>query len=177
MPEIVPFQRGVVQVGPPLLSAPDAPDPFSAPEASGGLQLKASLALVWRHRWMVLAAGVLGLAAAAYLVSVEPPRYESTAVIRLSDPRQRMVPGENATPAFGGNRVDPLLSQLEIMRSRSVLDEAVDLQGLRLRAETPGFPAGVLADVHVDSTAVPDTLSLRLQRGGFTVSGARGDVP
>jgi capsular exopolysaccharide synthesis family protein len=177
MPEIVPYQRGVVQVGPPLVPAPDAPDPFGTAEPSGGLQLKASLALIWRHRWMVLAAGVLGLAAAAYLVSQEPPRFESSAVIRLSDPRRGMVPGENLTPALGGNRVDPLLSQLEIMRSRSVMDEAVDLQGLRLRAETPGFPAGVLTGVHVDSTAAPDTLNLRLERTGFTVRGAGAAVP
>lgn len=177
MPEIVPYQRGVVQVAPPLAPAPETPDAFGAAEPSGGLQLKASLALIWRHRWMVLAAGVLGLAAAAYLVSVEPPRYESRALIRLSDPRQGMVPGQNVTPSFGGNRVDPLLSQLEILRSSSVMDEAVDLEGLRLRAETPGFPAGVLTGVHVDSTAAPDTLALQLQRSGFTVRGAGVSVP
>ena len=176
MPEIVPYQRGAVQVAAPLSAAPDVPDAFAA-EPSGGLQLKASLALIWRHRWLVLAAGVLGLAAAAYLVSLEPPRFESRALIRLSDPRRGMVPGENLTPSLGGNRVDPLLSQLEIMRSSSVMDEAVELQGLRLRVETPGFPAGVVTGVRVDSTATADTLVLALQPSGFTVRGAGGSVP
>jgi capsular exopolysaccharide synthesis family protein len=176
MPEIVPFQRGAVQVGA-LGTTPELSDVLASPEPSGGLQLKASLALIWRHRWLVLAAGVLGLALAAYLVSVEPPRFESRALIRLSDPRRGMVPGENVTPTFGGNRVDPLLSQLEIMRSGSVMDAAVALQGLRLRAETPGFPAEVLTGVQVDSTAAPDTLALQLQRSGFTVQGAGGSVP
>lgn len=176
MPDLVPFQRGAVQVGA-LGPAPDLSDPLAGPEPSGGLQLKASLALIWRHRWLVLAAGVLGLALAAYLVSVEPPRYESRALIRLSDPRRGMVPGENLTPTFGGNRVDPLLSQLEIMRSGSVMDAAVDLQGLRLRAETPGFPAEVLTGVQVDSTAAADTLALQLQPSGFTVRGEGGSIP
>jgi tyrosine-protein kinase Etk/Wzc len=178
MPEIVPFQRGgVVQPAPAFVPGPDAPDAFGAAEPSGGLQLKASLSLIWRHRWMVLAAGLLGLAVAAYLVSLQPPRYESAAVIRLSDPRKGMVPGENATPSFGGARVDPLMSQLEIMRSRSVLDEAVALEGLRLRPQTEGFPAGLLTGVQVDSAAAPDTLTLRMQPSGFTVQAGRASIP
>jgi tyrosine-protein kinase Etk/Wzc len=88
-----------------------------------------------------------------------------------------MVPGENAVPSFGGPRVDPMLSQLEIMRSRSVLDVAVDLEGLRLRPETAGFPAGLLTDVQVDSTASTDTLALRMQRSGFTVQAGGAPVP
>lgn len=177
MQEIVPYPRGVVQAAPSHLPPPEAPEPFGAAEPSGGLQLKNALSLIWRHRWMVMAVGVLGLAAAAYMVSVEPPRYESTSVIRLSDPRRSIVPGENAVPALGGNRVDPLLSQLEIMRSRSVMAQAVDLEGLRLRSATTDLPAAVLSDVHVDSTAAPgDTLALRFSREGFTARGAGGDV-
>ena len=176
MPEIVPYQRGVVQVAPPLPPVSDVPDAFGAAEPSGGLQLKASLALIWRHRWMVLAAGVLGLALAAYLVSIEPPRYLSSAVIRLSDPRARMVPGENVTPSLGGSRVDPLLSQLEVVRSRSVMTRAVDLEGLRLVPETEGFSSDLLTDVRVDSAMRADTLELAFTPAGFTVRGGPAPV-
>ncbi|HEX6038646.1 GumC family protein, partial [Longimicrobium sp.] len=176
MQDIVVSPRGVVQVAPPQLPPPDAPEPFGGVEQSGGLQLKNSLSLIWRHRWMVLAVGVLGLAAAAYLVSIEPPRYESTAVIRLSDPRRAMMPGDNVVPTLGGSRIDPLLSQLEIMRSRSVMSQAAGLEGLRLRSQTPEFPAALLTDVEVDSTAVPDTLVLRFSSGGFTARGAGASV-
>jgi capsular exopolysaccharide synthesis family protein len=81
------------------------------------------------------------------------------------------------TPVLGGARVDPLLSQLEIMRSRSVLGPAVELEGLRLVSETPDFAHKVLADVQVDSSTRTDTLTVDFARAGFTVRGAGVPVP
>jgi capsular exopolysaccharide synthesis family protein len=174
MSEIVPFQqRGVVEVGTGMPQGFEAGDP-SGFEPDGGAQLRNSLAVVWRHRWAVGLAGVVGLLIAAYIVFTQPPVYQAGAVIRLQDKSRAMNPiaDEGATPVVG-RMADPLYSALEIMRSRNVLGQAVDRGGLRLQGD-PGFPWSMVQGVQIDSAATADTLRLRFEAAGYALkSGPR----
>lgn len=173
MSEIVPFQqRGVVEVGSgvPVF---DPGEPAGGYEPDTGAQIRSSVAMLLRHKWMVLAAGLAGLAGAGYLVLSEPPVYQSNAVIRLQDKTKSLNPMDQTAERMIGRMSDPLFSALEIMRSRTVLGAAVDHGGLRLAA-APGFPWGVVQGVKVDSAASSDTLAVRFTSAGVEARGRDG---
>jgi len=117
--------------------------------------------VVARRSWLVLVIGtVIGGAAAAFIASRGEPTYRATAVLRLADTRRALVGGIDVPTTELGRLTDPLLSQIQVLQSRSVLAQVVDAEGLRLHPSYRRFPARLLTEVHVDSAAAVDTLWL-----------------
>ena len=139
------------------------------------VNLRAPIAAVRRH-WRL----VLGITAAVtfvvgYLAYTATPSYRAVAVIRLSDPRHALTGGVAEGPAGGGSDsrlTDPLLSQVELLKSRTVAGVVVDSMPM-LRVRTSAFPAGVLADVELAPDADADSLELEFTPDSVVVRGGR----
>jgi polysaccharide biosynthesis transport protein len=127
-----------------------------------------------------LAIGVTGIG-----VLVTRPVFSARAVIRMASERRTLTSGvEDApVPQTVDRPVDPVLSAVQVLTSRTLVGTAVDSLGLRLQPVTvfspnaPLFgrelPVGTVRSVVVDSTATSDTLLLRFSTAGVTARSRR----
>ena len=170
MSELVPRRPPFPEAAPP---PPQLPllrsDPADSTLPGGeGIPLREYLGALRRHLWLVIAAVVVSVGFAAWRIRQEPPRYTAASAVRLVNARQEMAGeiGTGQTDQLPGWYTDPILSQIQVLRSRAVAQEVVDSVGLRLRPENPEFPFGVVRDVRVTPAAHPgDTLRLIFASG------------
>jgi succinoglycan biosynthesis transport protein ExoP len=130
------------------------------------------------NRSLFTIGAALTLALAALVVYGSPPSYAARAVIRMASERQTLTSGVEDAPQTPERPVDPLLSAVQVLSSRTLVGSVVDSLGLRLQPlngfsfDAPLFgrrlPIGLLQHVTVDSTAPVDTLLLRFSRIGVT---------
>ncbi|HEX2081151.1 MAG TPA: polysaccharide biosynthesis tyrosine autokinase [Longimicrobium sp.] len=152
----------------PLSAAPPGED------AGDSGDLREVLGLARRNLRLILAAVVVTCALAAAWTYTRAPRYSTSAVVRLADVRGSMTGGleEQAMERLTGSVTDPVLSQIEVLRSRTLIGRSVDESGYRLRPVA--FPASLVVDGFVDPAAPADTLELRFTREGYRVQGRAG---
>lgn len=125
---------------------------------------------------LLLVAAFTALATAVTGLSIREtePTYRATAVIRLSDER-RTLTGEQ--PDVETDRtMSPLLSQIQLLRSRALIGRVVDSLGLRLQPDFERFKATLLTDTRVDTAAQPDTLWLIFTDDSVIVRGTRREA-
>jgi capsular exopolysaccharide synthesis family protein len=136
-----------------------------APAARGdgeSINLHEVLRVLRRHLLLVSAFALAFAGISAYAALRTPPTYESMATVRLADLRSGLTGGlgDPVAERMGGRR-DPLLSQMEVMRSRTLVGNVVDRQGLRLRPVGTELPAGLIRAAQVPASARDgDTISL-----------------
>jgi polysaccharide biosynthesis transport protein len=198
MPDRPPSERWTVLPANAELSSVDGKSsPFNVRTHSAGddtaspLQpLVDVLALLRRRFWLVFPVTVAVFGMAAYKAYWDPPMYRATAVLRLSDERRSLSgslaqdAADNATdPAR--SEIDPGLSLIQLLRSRTIAREVAEKEGLRLqvlRSRLPSnplnphqFSPALLKEVQVASTAAPDSFQLHLQfsDAGVTARGGR----
>ena len=125
------------------------------------VNLREPIATVRRHLRLVLGITAAVTLIVGYLAYNATPSYRAVAVIRLSDPRRALTGGVADGPGGGSDNrsVDPLLSQVELLRSRTVAGVVVDSMPV-IRVRTIQFPASVLADVDLSSDVTIDSLQL-----------------
>ena len=140
-------------------------------------------AIVRRHIRLVLGVATAVVAAAGYVAYVTGSVYRAVAVIRLSDPRRAFTGGVVDDPALGadGRYADPLLSQVELLKSHAVAGGVVDsMPMLRLvlrkssrslleRVLRRRLSSGLLGHVAVAADAPADSLPLTFDQDGFVV--------
>ncbi|HEX2722408.1 MAG TPA: polysaccharide biosynthesis tyrosine autokinase [Gemmatimonadaceae bacterium] len=134
------------------------------------------LAIVLRHLWLVLAITAVAVGWTANTIRKTPPIYRSISTVRLVDTRQAMTgQGEGGFDKF--NRMtDPIESQIQLLRSRSVAAIAVDQKGLRLiPSEKQPFVEQV-SDIKVADNATADSVVLTFASGGVTAQTSRAQV-
>jgi len=139
----------------PVLRSQLTPQPG---EEKDGIPLQEYLGALRRYWWLLAAAVVLSVGLAAWRVSQELPTYFSSTAVRLRDPSVKMSGDLSAGAAGGqdqlpGYYTDPILSQIQVLRSRAVAGSVVDSLGLRLRPTKPDFPYAVVGHVAVNSAA------------------------
>lgn len=125
-------------------------------EQRDGLPLGEYLAALRRYLWLVVAAVSVSVGLAVYRVSRELPMYSASAAIRLIDPRVPMsgdLAAGAGTDQLPGWYTDPILSQIQLLRSRAVAGAVADSLGLRLAPERRDFPYAAIADIDVNSGA------------------------
>lgn len=139
-----------------------------AEEERDGIPLRDYLNAVRRYWWLVAAAVAISVGLAVWRVSKELPMFMASTSVRLRDPSVKMS-GDLSANAAGGNAdqlpgyyTDPILSQIQVLRSRAVAGMVVDSLGMRLHPEMPDFPYAVMGPVAVNSAAQEgDTLRVR----------------
>jgi len=161
-------------------SVADRGDP-EAPAST--VRLDDLFAIVRRHIRLVLGVAAAVVAAAGYVAYVTGPVYRAVAVIRLSDPRRAFTGGVVDDPALGadGRYADPLLSQVELLKSHAVAGGVVDSmpmlrvvlrkssRSLLERVLRRRLSPGLLGHVAVAADAPADSLPLTFDRDGFVV--------
>src|SRR6476469_8612119 len=122
--------------------------------------LKEILGIVRRRRWLVLFFAATRAGIAAYLAYSAKPVYLASASVRIADSRNAISGGIADAPRdnIGSSyTVDPVLSQMQVLKSREVAAEAVRRQPLGLILYPEGFSAADIANVTVDSTQLRST--------------------
>ncbi|HSH44452.1 MAG TPA: Wzz/FepE/Etk N-terminal domain-containing protein, partial [Longimicrobiales bacterium] len=125
---------------------PHGPGP-GAPGGPGGqpvdtIELREVVDVLRRNWKLIGLITVVTVALAAVIVLRQPPEYRAQGMIRLEDERAAMTGGlqgplmEQAL----GKTEDPLLSQVQVLRSRGVVGAVVDRLGLRLQPDTHELP-------------------------------------
>ena len=145
-----------------------------ADEPSDGIPLREYLDAIRRYWWLVATAAVISLAFAGWRMTRELPIYRASTSVRLRDPSTR-ISGElgsgqgPSTEQLTGYYSDPVLSQIQVLRSRAVAGMVVDSLGLRLQPQRPDFPYAAIGRVAVNSNARDgDTLAVSFAGGGVT---------
>ncbi|HVH68413.1 MAG TPA: polysaccharide biosynthesis tyrosine autokinase [Gemmatimonadales bacterium] len=159
------------------------------PEAPAStIRLEELFAVVRRHLRLVLGVAAAAVAVAGAVAYATGSVYRAVAVIRLSDPRRAFTGGVVEDPALltDGRYADPLLSQVELLKSHTVAGGVVDsmpMLRLVLRKSSPDLlervftrrlPPNLLGDVAVAPDAPADSLPLTFERDGFVVATRSG---
>ena len=150
-----------------LLSGPDH---GVAPAADGAASQTISLGHfigVVRRRWrLILALAVVGAILGGILGARTPPSYRAGAMLRVAYDRQVMTGDIEAAPPTPGRNMDPILSTIQLIRSRNVMGAVVDSLGLQLKSRTPDFPIRLVSDIRVDPRTAGDSIQLRFYQNG-----------
>jgi len=103
--------------------------------------------LATRHLAVVGVTTVLSIALAAWLGAREPSGHRATAVVRLASSDKPLA-----------TRVDPVLSEIVVLTSRTVIGNAIDREGIRLVSNSSDAPAGAPREQAIDYMAARTTL-------------------
>jgi len=134
--------------------------------ASQSISFGHILGILRRRYRLILLMTLLGLGAGAYLAARTPASYRAVATIRLAGERQALTGGIEPTPSSLDRTADPILSIMELVRSRTVMGAVVDSLGLRLTSRTPEFSANQLEGKWVDSQATGDSILVTFYQNG-----------
>ncbi|HEY8257360.1 MAG TPA: polysaccharide biosynthesis tyrosine autokinase [Gemmatimonadales bacterium] len=118
---------------------------------------------VLKRRWRVIfTMTAIGVAIGGVLAARQPPTFEASGLIRLAGERRQLTGDVDAADpkVDAGRTEDPMLSLVELIRSRSVLGSVVDSAGLQLVSDQTEFPATKLTDVHIDPRVGSDSVVL-----------------
>jgi uncharacterized protein involved in exopolysaccharide biosynthesis len=141
---------------------------------SESITIREVLTVVENHKWLIAAVVSVFLSAVAVLIYLEPRVYRGEAVIRLKEVTPILV-GDREIPDLALSRAtDPLLSRLEVLRSRTLIGSIVDSLGLRLVAVEGDPLTSEVLGMKVSADAVQDTLTVVFDPGGVVVSGRQG---
>ncbi|HKO84732.1 MAG TPA: Wzz/FepE/Etk N-terminal domain-containing protein, partial [Actinomycetota bacterium] len=88
-------------------------------EAAGTVTFRQALIVLRRRYLVILGMAVLGALGGIFLASQTPPAYQASAMLRLAGERQTLTGDEEVTPGLV-KTTDPLLSIVELLRSRAV---------------------------------------------------------
>lgn len=136
----------------------------------GANPLRQYLTIVQRYWWVIVLTTALAAGFQGYRSRHDRPMFQAASAVRLTD--QAASVGGNLMPdyagAFGGY-TDPILTQVQVIKSRIIAERVVDSLGLQLQSATPGFYMGFFEDVHVAPTAPPSSLDFHFSPSHFLV--------
>ncbi len=137
------------------------PTPGARDGTGESINLQEVMRVLRRHLLLVSVFALSFAGISAWVALRTPPTYESTATVRLADLRSGLTGGlgDPVAERMAGRR-DPLLSQMEVMRSRTLVGRVVDREGLRLQPLGTELPAGLIRNARVPADAPGDTIQL-----------------
>jgi capsular exopolysaccharide synthesis family protein len=141
---------------------------------SEAVSVREILGVLGYHKRMIALLTAVCVLAAGFLAFTESRVYRAQAVIRLSDVRPILM-NEREVPEIGLSRAtDPLLSRIEVLRSRTLIGNIVDSLGLRLVAiGSEPFTTQVLG-MKVSDELETDTINVVFGPTAMVVSGTAG---
>jgi len=154
-------------------------DSEGAPVADDEVDMVELFGTVVEHRWLIAAITVATVLLGAAYLFVTPPVYRVDGLLQVEDKQSGIGGLEEMTALFSGET--PVNAELEILRSRLVLGQAVDDRRLDILAEPRYFPVvGRAIARQWDTTQGPSPAWLGLRRfgwGGEVVQVDTLDVP
>ncbi|HYC33275.1 MAG TPA: polysaccharide biosynthesis tyrosine autokinase [Gemmatimonadales bacterium] len=141
-------------------------------EPSGTVSFRQIVGVVRRRYLLIAAMTLVGAAAGLFVASRAPVTYQAAAMLRVAGERSRLTGDPEAAPGLQRS-ADPMLSIIQLLRSRAVAGVVVDSLGLQLGSLTEDFHIEDLDQVHVDPRAAGDTV--RLVFGPDSVTATRAE--
>jgi capsular exopolysaccharide synthesis family protein len=175
MTELPPNRRHLTAIPAEMEMARGAAAEYEAYAGDHRVDLREVWGVLRRHLAVILSVAATVSVATAFVVLRQPAEYKASALVRLKDARSAMTAGLGDAAGLQGlmmgRTTDPLLSELEVLKSRAVAKEVVDQEGLRLAPRSRGFPLALLHDVRIDPEAPADTFDAVFSADGVTLSG------
>ncbi|MEX2526342.1 MAG: polysaccharide biosynthesis tyrosine autokinase [Gemmatimonadota bacterium] len=149
--------------------------PFGEPESEGAAGPAPHLSDYWqvltRRMWLIILIFGITTTAVIWAVSQQRIYYQSFLSLQVNDPLERSRSINPAARITGMNIfVDPIQSEMEVLRSNTIAGKVVDSLGLRF---TPTDPLRVRSDlfrnVHVDADMPEGRYELAYDDDGTTV--------
>jgi polysaccharide biosynthesis transport protein len=132
----------------------------TAPPAEGKVDIQYYAHLLWRGRWILLTAGLVGLGLGIFVAFLQTPQYRASAMLQIEPPTPTFMTVTDALVG-GGNywqNADFYNTQFQVLRSKGLGERVVDR--LKLRDKPPfhgsGDPGGLFMS-HVSVTPVPES--------------------
>jgi len=141
--------------------------PIETAPAGDAVTFRQVLTVLRRRYQLILALTLVGATLGLFLASREPPSYRASAMLRMAGERRELT-GDQVEGADLGRTADPLLSIIELLKSRTVAGVVVDSLGLQLATYTPGFTTSDLSQVHFDPRAAGDSVTLLFRNRAVT---------
>jgi capsular exopolysaccharide synthesis family protein len=144
---------------------------------------KELLAIVRRRKWTALVVLILTIAGGTWKTLHDPRVYATAVTVRVSQQTESPVQGAPMAQPEYDYRVDPLVSEQQVIRSKLIATRAANAAGLRLRVLQPdNLLFGTLAgeNMPVVSPDAPEaTYKLSLSPTGYALVGkpSYGPVP
>src|SRR4051794_12066062 len=103
--------------------------PIEATAPGESVTFRQVLTVLRRRYQLILAMTLVGATVGLFLASREPASYRAAAMLRLAGERRELT-GDQVEGADLGRTADPLMSIIELLRSRTVAGVVVDSLGL-----------------------------------------------
>ena len=144
-------------------------------EASGTVSFRQIVGVVRRRYLLIVAMTLVGAALGLFVASQAPVTYQAAAMLRLAGERSRLTGDPEAAPGLQRS-ADPMLSIIQLLRSRAVAGVVVDSLGLQLGSMTEDFHIEDLDQIHVDPRAAGDSVHLAFGADSVTATRAERSV-
>src|SRR5690606_8034681 len=151
--------------------------PVMRMQVEDSIDLRELIDVLRRNKRLILAVTFAFVLATLIIVQRQLPQYRAEGVFRLKDERQALT-GQLVGPGVEqmlGRTADPLLSEIEVLRSRAVIGGVVERFGLRLQPQTRGVTPAIFQDVEVASDAAPDTIQISFEESGVIARSRAGE--
>jgi polysaccharide biosynthesis transport protein len=122
------------------------------------------LRILRRHMMLILFVTTVSTAGAIYWTVTHAQFYSASAVVRLNNAQRSMTGGlaDGPMDVLSGTQIDPVLSLVEVLQSRTVAGQVVDsMPELRLRLD--GVGRGDLKGLRYDTEQKVDSITLRFR--------------
>jgi len=140
------------------------------------ITIREVLGVLGYHKRLIAVLTTLCVLAAGLLALTEPKVFRAQAVIRLSDVRPILMDDRDVNDIGLSRATDPLLSRLEVLRSRTLIGNVVDSLGLRLIA-VGGEPLRTqVLGMKVSEDVGSDTINVFFRTGALIVEGKEGRI-
>jgi tyrosine-protein kinase Etk/Wzc len=147
--------------------------PIEYPAESGDtMSFRQALTVVRRRALLILFMTAIGAGIGLFLAWNTPAMYTASAMLRMAGERQTLT-GDDEEAKQLTRTADPMLSLVQLIRSRTVAAVVVDSLGLQLYSKSEDFSVGDLDHIKVDPRAAGDSVVLTF--GERDVNARRGD--
>jgi succinoglycan biosynthesis transport protein ExoP len=127
-----------------MTRAADQISPMGSTQSTDEIDLIALLSVLWRGKWWIMLAGILGITAMGYYgFRVAVPMYPARVTIALEAEGQSQVIGDiESIFAGGGTDTTSINTEIEVLRSRVLIERLVDTLDLTQDPEFNGSNDG-----------------------------------
>ena len=124
--------------------------PIYRPLPEDGIHIREILGVLRRNVLLLVVLPAVAVAAGMFMTPKPLTTYKASGAIQLLNARRAVAVGlEDQGSDRIARMVDPVQSQIEIIKGRQVLGRAADLSGLRLMPLAGTLPLRYLADVRI----------------------------
>lgn len=116
---------------------PFGPDGVRTPVETGDLDLRYYSGVLWRGRWLVVVAMVLGVALSSLVAYLQVPEYQARSLVQIEPPVPFFMGVNEALMGGGGywQNTDFYNTQFKIITSKAIADRVID--ELKLKDKPP----------------------------------------